>query len=140
MFDSLEYPCGSTEFQSRLIKEKGVFLPRNAAPELKFNHNYMYSNVLYKASYLKYGYSGFRRRVIFYLFRGYLNRSLFRRKGICVGDGSCCRLTIPWCRHLEGGRCSIYERQPLFCRIFPIDEKDLELSDVKGVCAYYFED
>lgn len=35
VFDSLEYPCGSIEFQSRLIREKGVFLPRNGRPRIK---------------------------------------------------------------------------------------------------------
>ena len=35
LFDALEYPCGSMEFQSRLMKERGIFLPRNGRPKRK---------------------------------------------------------------------------------------------------------
>ena len=84
-------------------------------------------------------YAGLRRRVIFYLRPGYFKRQLAGRKGACNQEGACCKLTIPWCPHLDGSACRIYSAQPLFCRVFPIDEKDLELSDVKGVCAYSFE-
>ena len=86
-----------------------------------------------------YIYAGLRRRVIFYFLKGYLNRQSVLRKGRCNQEGACCKLTIPWCPHLEGSACRIYESQPLFCRIFPVDAKDLELSGVKGMCAYYFE-
>ena len=88
---------------------------------------------------LAYIYAGIRRRAIFYFCKGYFNRQLAKRKGACNQDGACCKLTIPWCPHLEGGVCRIYSAQPLFCKIFPVDPKDLELSDVKGVCAYFFE-
>ena len=84
-------------------------------------------------------YSGLRRRVIFYFFRGYLNKQLLLRKGRCNQEGACCKLTIPWCPYLEGSACRIYSAQPLFCKIFPVDPKDLELSGVKGACAYSFE-
>ena len=35
LFDALEHPCGSMEFKSRLIKERGIFLPRNGRPRRK---------------------------------------------------------------------------------------------------------
>ena len=87
----------------------------------------------------RYVYAGIRRRVIFYFCKGYFNRQLARRRGACNQEGACCKLTIPWCPHLEDNVCRIYSVQPLFCRIFPVDVKDLELSGVQGVCAYTFE-
>lgn len=84
-------------------------------------------------------YSGLRRRVIFYLRPGYFKRQIGLRKGSCNQEGACCKLTIPWCPYLDGSACRIYVNQPLFCRIFPVDEKDIELSGMKGVCAYTFE-
>lgn len=88
---------------------------------------------------LKYIYAGLRRRSIYYFRKEYFNRQMSRRRNKCSVAGHCCKKTIPWCRHLIDGKCGAYEHQPLFCRIFPIDEKDIELSDVKGVCEYYFE-
>ncbi|OGX21806.1 MAG: hypothetical protein A2Y00_00920 [Omnitrophica WOR_2 bacterium GWF2_43_52] len=87
----------------------------------------------------RYVYAGLRRRVIFYFCKGYFNRQLTRRRGACNQEGACCKQTIPCCPHLRGNACSIYSAQPLFCKIFPVDLKDLELSDVKGVCAYSFD-
>lgn len=85
-----------------------------------------------------YIYAGLRRRGIFYLRPGYFKRQMGLRKGSCNQEGACCKLTIPWCPHLEGSACRIYDNQPLFCRIFPVDKKDIELSGMKGLCAYYF--
>lgn len=90
------------------------------------------------SSRFAYIYSGLRRRAIFYLRPGYFKRQMGLRKGSCNQEGACCKLTIPWCPHLEGSACRIYANQPLFCRIFPVDEKDIELSGMKGRCAYYF--
>ena len=90
----------------------------------------------------KYLYAGVRRRFIFYFNKSYLNSQLSKRKGgcaVCLPYRKCCKMTIPWCPYLEDEKCSIYDRQPFFCKIFPIDEKDIELNDVKGLCTYYFD-
>ncbi len=84
-------------------------------------------------------YGSLRRRFIFYFRKNYLNRQLSVRKGNCTAKGHCCGLTMPWCEYICSGKCSLYARQPLFCRIFPIDEEDKELSGVKDVCGYYFK-
>ena len=93
---------------------------------------------LIKGRKLKYIYGSLRRHIIFCLFKGYYNLQLSKRKGVCSSNGHCCRLTIPWCAHFVHGKCSVYNKQPLFCKIFPIDEKDKELSDCKESCGYYF--
>ncbi len=88
---------------------------------------------------LKYIYASIRRRFIFYFARGYFNAQMSRRRGACSLAGHCCQITLPLCPYLENGRCSIYDKQPFFCKVFPIDEKDKELSDVKELCGYYFD-
>lgn len=87
----------------------------------------------------KYLYASLRRRWLYLFRRGYVERQLRRRSGGCSEcGGTCCRKTMPWCRYLDAGRCLLYGGQPLFCRIFPIDERDQELCDVRGTCGYRF--
>ncbi len=89
---------------------------------------------------LKYIYAGLRRRFIYYFKREYFNRQLAKRAGECSGLGHCCKLTRSWCPYLKGSVCVKYGSQPFFCKIFPIDEKDKELSDAVNVCTYHFVD
>jgi Fe-S-cluster containining protein len=88
---------------------------------------------------LKYIYAGIRRRLIFYFAKRYFQRQIARRRGACSKAGHCCQATMPWCVYFKENTCIVYKQQPLFCRIFPVDERDQELSDVKTVCGYYFE-
>ena len=56
---------------------------------------------------------------------GYVRRQASRRRGRCARCGGCCSLGLrcPW---LSGtNHCTIYERRPIQCRLFPIDERDL---------------
>jgi hypothetical protein len=88
----------------------------------------------------RYIYAGLRRRFYCYFGRRYVDAQLSRRRGACSKAGHCCKVALPWCEYLINGKCSVYDKQPFFCRIFPIDEKDKELSGVKGVCGYYFKE
>ncbi|MDD5356458.1 MAG: hypothetical protein PHY56_07985 [Candidatus Omnitrophica bacterium] len=88
----------------------------------------------------KYIYASARRRFIFYFARNYFNSQMARRKGRCEAGGHCCKIALPWCRHLKDVKCFSYNNQPFFCRVFPIDEKDKELSGVSRLCSYYFEE
>ena len=88
----------------------------------------------------RYLYAGLRRRALFYCARRYVDNQLRMRKGVCSSAGHCCKMTLPWCRYFKAGVCSVYDKQPFFCKIFPIDEKDKDLSDVKEVCGYYFKE
>ena len=88
----------------------------------------------------KYVYASIRRRFIFYFNKEYFNSQLSKRKGDCAACSvGCCKIIISCCPYLENKRCSIYDKQPFFCKLFPIDEKDKELSDVKELCCYYFD-
>lgn len=63
-----------------------------------------------------------------------------KKKGSCFqGAAHCCKILLPHCPYLKNGRCAVYDKQPLFCKIFPIDEKDKELNDVRELCSYYFQ-
>ena len=88
----------------------------------------------------KYIYASMRRRFIFYFRKGYFNNQMAKRKGSCASVGHCCQITMAWCQYLDNGKCLIYDRQPFFCRIFPIDEKDKRLSGAAKSCGYYFEE
>jgi hypothetical protein len=83
--------------------------------------------------------SGFRHRYLVYFRPHYTIRSLLNRKGECKKCGFCCFLNRPWCRYFKDNKCQVYNKQPFFCKIFPIDEKDKEMSGVSGVCGYKWE-
>lgn len=85
-----------------------------------------------------YLYASLRRRLLYWFRRDYVERQRKGRTGVCLGQGHCCARTMPWCAYFGAGKCRVYDRQPLFCRIFPIDRKDQQLSGVSGVCAYRF--
>ncbi len=80
-----------------------------------------------------------RRRYLYYFRKHYVEKMLKRRRGNCDGcEGVCCLRTRK-CPLLKNGKCRLYKkRMPLFCKIFPIDKKDIELSDVSDVCQYYW--
>ncbi|MBU2541445.1 MAG: hypothetical protein KJ593_06060 [Candidatus Omnitrophica bacterium] len=85
--------------------------------------------------------SGFRRRFLVLFRPRYVNNSLSMRKGECKKCGRCCLLNKSWCRHFKGGRCQVYERQPFFCKVYPIDPKDKSMSGVaREDCGYYWSE
>jgi hypothetical protein len=102
------------------------------------NRFYIFFRLLSEGK-IKYLYASFRRRFIFYFNQSYFRQQITRRKGNCSGSGHCCAKTMPWCVYSKDHKCVVYEKQPFFCKIFPIDEKDIELSDVKGICGYRFD-
>lgn len=84
-------------------------------------------------------FSGLRHRWLVYFRPRYTIDSLLRRKGQCKSCGRCDTLNTPWCRYFKDNKCQVYERQPFFCKIFPIDPKDKELSGVGEACGYWWE-
>jgi len=83
-------------------------------------------------------YASLRRRLLYYFKPGYVRKMARLRKGGCeTCKGVCCYRTRR-CPLLKKGKCSIYAKMPLFCKVFPIDPKDIELAGVKDVCGYYW--
>lgn len=85
-------------------------------------------------------YSGFRRRFFVFFRPRYVIRSLLGRKGNCKKCGRCCSLNKAWCFDFKDNKCLTYDRQPFFCKVFPIDHKDKEMSGVSEECGYWWGD
>jgi len=83
--------------------------------------------------------SGLRHRLLVYFRPRYTIDSLLKRKGKCQACGQCCLLNKPWCRYFKEGKCQVYDQQPFFCKIFPIDEKDKDMSGVAEKCGCYWD-
>lgn len=76
-----------------------------------------------------------RRFGVVRLRRSYVQVKLQRRQGECRRCGNCCKIVFhcPWLH--DGAHCDIYEKRPVQCRAFPIDERDLrEVPE----CGFYF--
>jgi hypothetical protein len=66
--------------------------------------------------------------------------ALALRRGECNRCGACCEILFkcPFLKKHDDGTtmCGIYEDRPNQCRLFPIEQRDLE--EVRGVCSFYF--
>jgi hypothetical protein len=66
--------------------------------------------------------------------------SLALRRGECNRCGACCELVFkcPFLKKNADGTslCGIYENRPNQCRLFPIEQRDIQ--EVRGTCSYYF--
>ena len=66
--------------------------------------------------------------------------ALALRRGECNRCGACCELVFkcPFLKKNADGTslCGIYENRPNSCRLFPIEQRDIQ--EVRGTCSYYF--
>ena len=66
--------------------------------------------------------------------------ALSLRRGECNRCGACCELVFkcPFLKKQSDGTslCGIYENRPNSCRLFPIEQRDIQ--EVRGSCSYYF--
>lgn len=79
-----------------------------------------------------------RRYYLITFRRGYVNASLARRRGECGRSGTCCKLlyVCPFLDESSGEtRCRNYHRRPGNCRLFPIDERDIEERNFVSPCV-----
>lgn len=73
--------------------------------------------------------------------KGYVDRQLEARQGDCLQCAVCCGFTFP-CPLLTKDRlCAVYGTiRPKACRMFPIDQKDIDdVAACGGECGYRFE-
>jgi hypothetical protein len=94
-----------------------------------------YKNLSFK-DFIKRIYASLRLRYLVYFRPKYVITQLLNRKGKCTLEGCCCNSTTWFCEHFQNGKYKIYNNQPFFCRIFPIDQKDIKLSNVENKCGY----
>lgn len=82
----------------------------------------------------------FRRFVNIRFRRDEVIEALSLRRGECNRCGACCELLFkcPFLKKQTDGSttCGIYEDRPNQCRLFPIEQRDLE--EVRGQCSFYF--
>ena len=78
-----------------------------------------------------------RRFLLVRLRPRYVSRQIRRRRGVCRQCGDCCRIAVRCPRLRSLNHCTVYERRPLQCRMFPIDQRDLR--DVP-TCAFRFDE
>lgn len=97
-----------------------------------------YKNLSFK-NFIKHIYASVRSRYLVYFRPRYVINQLLNRKGKCNFGGCCCKSTTWFCEYFKNGKCSIYKNQPFFCKIFPIDEKSIKLSNVENKCGYYWK-
>jgi len=65
---------------------------------------------------------------------------LSKRQGSCDGCGGKCCIATMNCSFLKNSKCSVYNGgMPLFCKIFPIDKKDIEFAGMNDECQFYWK-
>jgi len=72
--------------------------------------------------------------------KGYVARQLRNRQGGCRQCGTCCHFTIACPMLTREHSCRVYGKcRPKACRVFPIDQKDIDdVARCGGVCGYGF--
>ena len=84
--------------------------------------------------------SSIRRRYLYYFKRDYVNKMIEKRHGSCEGCGGICCIRTRRCPFLNEAKCKLYNtNMPFFCKVFPIDKKDIALAGVKDCCQFYWE-
>jgi len=72
--------------------------------------------------------------------KGYVKKQLSARTGACRQCGVCCNLLFTCPMLTKKGRCIIYGScRPKACKVFPIDQRDIdEIKFCGGQCGYSF--
>jgi len=88
-----------------------------------------------------------RRLILGHFARRYLEEARKYRTGSCKRCGACCKLLFecPYLEYDENGLavCSIHDRRPLNCRIFPAtpaDLRDRDLVSPDTKCGFAFDE
>ena len=73
--------------------------------------------------------------------KDYVARQLSVRKGDCRQCGTCCHFSIDCSMLTKDKLCLIYGSfRPKACRVFPIDQRDIDdVTICGGSCGYRFE-
>lgn len=81
-----------------------------------------------------------RRLFLVHFRKRYVHRQLSARQGTCRQCGTCCNLLFTCPMLMKEGRCLVYGRyRPQACKVFPIDQRDIDEVKLCGAqCGYYF--
>lgn len=83
-----------------------------------------------------------RRFGLVHFRKEYVHRQLPVRKGNCRQCGTCCNLLFTCPMLTNQGMCFVYGScRPQACRVFPIDQRDIDEVKLCGVqCGYRFSE
>ena len=83
-----------------------------------------------------------RRFALVHFRKEYVHRQLPVRKGKCHQCGTCCNLLFTCPMLTKQGRCFVYGScRPQTCRVFPIDQRDIDEVKLCGAqCGYRFSE
>ena len=82
-----------------------------------------------------------RRLWLVHFKKGYVQRQISVRQGACRQCGACCKLLFTCLMLTKQGRCLVYGTcRPQVCKVFPIDQRDIDEVKLCGVhCGYCFK-
>lgn len=82
-----------------------------------------------------------RRLFAVHFRKGYVARQLRARQGDCRQCGTCCHFTIGCPMLTRDHLCRVYGKcRPKACRVFPLDQKDInDVAACGGECGYTFD-
>lgn len=82
-----------------------------------------------------------RRFLLVHFRKQYVQTQLLMRRGECRQCGSCCNLLFTCPALTKHGKCLVYGVcRPGACKVFPIDQRDIEEVRLCGSrCGYRFE-
>jgi len=82
-----------------------------------------------------------RRFIAVHFRKKYVARQLDTRQGDCRQCGICCNLWIACPLLTKDKLCLVYRSyRPKSCRLFPLDQKDIdEVASCGGSCGYRFD-
>ncbi len=82
-----------------------------------------------------------RRFRLVHFKKQYVQTQLFNRRGSCRQCGTCCNLLFTCPALTKQGKCLVYGMcRPDACKVFPIDQRDIEeIRLCGGHCGYRFE-
>jgi len=83
-----------------------------------------------------------RRFFIVHARKGYVERQLSLREGGCRQCGTCCNLLFTCPSLTQSGECTVYGIcRPQACKVFPIDQRDIdEIKACGSECGYRFNE
>ncbi len=83
-----------------------------------------------------------RRLLIVHCRKKYVRHQLSERQGACRQCGTCCNLLFTCPMLTNEGRCLAYGTcRPQACKVFPIDQRDVEeVRLAGGQCGYRFKE
>jgi len=102
---------------------------------------FMVSQALANSRFLVHTTGKVRRLWLVHFRKEYVQRQLLLRHGHCHQCGACCNLLFTCPMLTKTGKCAVYGFcRPQACKVFPIDQRDIdEVSLCGGHCGYHFD-